>query len=294
MKNILLIFALLWALGASGQIYIDSYRFGGGAPPATLLLDDYPNAAAAYSLRKLRTAYTGNCIEVRRSNDNTTSNIGFSGNYLDTVALKTFCGSNSCFVRTWYDQSTNTRNVIQTADNTRQPRIVNAGVIERRNGQCTVFFDGTNDALQITGLSSISAPVTTFTVHTYQGGASNYPYVYDHGSDDFILDDNAQAGIAIRIYNGAALVSNIGAINTQYLTYALFNTTSSVLTINQSTFTGSTGSRTGEAITLGAQGALTSGGFLNGNIQEFITYFSNQSANQANIRSNINSFYNVY
>jgi hypothetical protein len=293
MKRILVIFALLCALGASGQIYIDSYRFGAGAPPATLLLDDYPNAAAAYSLRKLRTAYTGNCIVVRRSSNNDTLAIGFSGNYLDTAALKTFCASTDCFVRTWYDQSVNGRNVAQTT-NANQPRIVNAGVIERRNGQCTVFFDGTNDVLRITGLSSISAPVTTFTVHTYQAGTSAYPYVYDHGTDDFIFDDNADPGFVIRIFNGAALISNIGAINTQYLTYALFNTTSSVLTINQSTFTGSTGTKTGEAISLGGRGASSSGTFLNGNIQEFITYFSNQSANQANIRSNINSFYNVY
>jgi hypothetical protein len=35
-----------------------------------LLLDDYPNAAVAYSLRKLRTDYTGNSIRVRRSSDN--------------------------------------------------------------------------------------------------------------------------------------------------------------------------------------------------------------------------------
>jgi len=32
---------------------------------------------AAFSLRKLRTAYAGSCIKVRRSSDNTTSNIGF-------------------------------------------------------------------------------------------------------------------------------------------------------------------------------------------------------------------------
>ena len=295
MKHTLLIFGLLWALGASGQIYINSFTFG-AAPAAGLLLDDYPNAAAAYSLRKLRTAYTGNCVQVRRSNDNTTLNIGFLGNYLDTAALKTFCGSNSCFVRTWYDQSTNARNVIQTADDTRQPRIVNAGVIERRNGQCTVFFDGTNDQLRITGLSSINPPVTAFTVHTYQnlGGSSDFPYVYDHGSDDFILDDNAGNGLVIRIFNGSALLSNIGSANVQYLTYALFNTTSSVLAINTSTFTGSTGTRTGEAITLGGRGGGGAGTFLNGNIQEFVTYFSDQSANQANIRANINSFYNVY
>ena len=41
------------------------------------LLDLYPSAAAAYSVRKLRAAYTGNAIRVRRSSDNTEQNIGF-------------------------------------------------------------------------------------------------------------------------------------------------------------------------------------------------------------------------
>ena len=35
------------------------------APIASLLLDSYPNAAVAYSLRKLRSAYTGSAIRVR-------------------------------------------------------------------------------------------------------------------------------------------------------------------------------------------------------------------------------------
>ena len=42
------------------------------------LLDTYPNAAAAYSVRKLRTAYTGSAIRVRRSSDNAEQNIGFT------------------------------------------------------------------------------------------------------------------------------------------------------------------------------------------------------------------------
>jgi hypothetical protein len=52
----------------------------------TGLLDDYPNAAAAYSLRLLRTAYTGDAIRVRRASDNTEQDIGFV-NELDTAAL---------------------------------------------------------------------------------------------------------------------------------------------------------------------------------------------------------------
>jgi hypothetical protein len=61
-----------------------------------LLLDTYSGAAAAYSLRKLRTTYTGNAITVRRSSDNTSTDIGFDGNgNLDTTSLLSFVGANN-------------------------------------------------------------------------------------------------------------------------------------------------------------------------------------------------------
>lgn len=60
----------------------------------TGLLDSYPNAAVAYSLRKLRSAYSGNAIRVRRSNDNTEQDIAFSGNDLDTTTMLDFVGYN--------------------------------------------------------------------------------------------------------------------------------------------------------------------------------------------------------
>jgi hypothetical protein len=43
-----------------------------------LLLDIYPNAAAAYSLRKLRNAYSGSAVRVRRSVDNAEQDFGFN------------------------------------------------------------------------------------------------------------------------------------------------------------------------------------------------------------------------
>ena len=62
------------------------------------VLDDYAGAAAAYSLRKLRTAYTGDAIEVRRSSNGDTQDIGFDSNGdLDTTALTTFVGSENLF-----------------------------------------------------------------------------------------------------------------------------------------------------------------------------------------------------
>ena len=51
------------------------------------LLDQYGDATAAYSLRKLRNDYTGSAIRVRRSSDNAERDMGFYDNELDTVAL---------------------------------------------------------------------------------------------------------------------------------------------------------------------------------------------------------------
>jgi len=57
----------------------------------TGLLDEYSGAAAAYSLRRLSSSYSGDAIVVRRSSDNATQSIGFVNNELDTNALSTFC-----------------------------------------------------------------------------------------------------------------------------------------------------------------------------------------------------------
>jgi hypothetical protein len=64
---------------------------GGGGTP---LLDTYTDAAAAFSLRKLRAAYNGSAIRVRRSNDNAEQDIGFINNQLDTGSLATFTANN--------------------------------------------------------------------------------------------------------------------------------------------------------------------------------------------------------
>jgi len=59
-----------------------------------LLLDTYPNASAAYSLRKLSSSYQGPAIRVRRSSDNQEQDIYFDSlSNLDTNSLTSFVGS---------------------------------------------------------------------------------------------------------------------------------------------------------------------------------------------------------
>lgn len=113
------------------MIFIDSYKF------ANLLLDNDP-ATVAYSLRKLRTDYTGSAIRVRRSSDNAETDIGFLDNVLDTVTLLSFCGAGDGFLVTWYDQSGGGYNFNQPTYSL-QPLVVSSGVIATVNSKPSIY-----------------------------------------------------------------------------------------------------------------------------------------------------------
>lgn len=112
------------------------------------LLDQVSGALAAYSLRRVKFSYSGSAIQVRRSSDNTTLDIGFNiQGLLDTSALLSFVGGGSGFVTVFYDQSGFGRNLTQ-ATVASQPRVVNAGVLDVNTfGKPSIFFDGVNDNL---------------------------------------------------------------------------------------------------------------------------------------------------
>ena len=107
----------------------------------TPLLDTYTGAAAAYSLRKLSSSYSGSAIRVRRSNDNAEIDVNFNVfGELDTVSLAAHCGSNDGFVKTWYCQSGNSRDVTQT-NTANQPKIYDSSTgVVTRNGKPFVMF----------------------------------------------------------------------------------------------------------------------------------------------------------
>ncbi len=128
------------------------------------LLDLYPSAAAAYSLRKLRSAYTGSAIRVRRASDNTEQDIGFVGEDLNTSALTTFCSGTNGFVKTWYDQSGNGYDATQaTAAN--QPQIVSSGSVITTNGKASLKFDGSNDNLLLSSTITLATSQEFSTFH---------------------------------------------------------------------------------------------------------------------------------
>jgi hypothetical protein len=257
----------------------------GFGPP--LLLDTYPGAAAAYSVRKLRTAYTGNAIRVRRSSDNTEQNIGFTalGN-LDTSALTTFCSGTNGFVTTWYDQSGNAFNATQsTAAN--QPQIVLGGNIVLLNNKISIDFDGTDDKL-LSSFSLISQPNTIFSVASLED-TSTLRLIYD---DDGGNDRNTYDNNGVIFAGLPALSGTPWAINTQYLHSILYNGISSSVYRNGAlNVSGILGTQGLSGLTIGAR---FSGNFWDGKIQEIIIYNSNQSSNRTGISTNINTYYAIY
>ena len=79
-----------------------------------LPLDTYTNAVATWSVRKVRSAYTGYCMEVY--NGTTYADIGFNEfNELDVPAIAAHCGTNDGYVSKIYDQSGNGHHASQTA-----------------------------------------------------------------------------------------------------------------------------------------------------------------------------------
>jgi hypothetical protein len=91
------------------------------------LLDQFPGAAAAYSLRNLVGTSNPAVVRVRRDNDNAEAD--FTAAEVSDGTLAAWVGAgNDGFVRTWYDQSGSNKNAHQTTTSD-QPMLVQNGAV---------------------------------------------------------------------------------------------------------------------------------------------------------------------
>jgi hypothetical protein len=158
------------------------------------LLDDYPGAAAAYSLRPLSAAWrTQPVVRVRRSNDDAEAD--FTAAEVADGTLAGWTGANDGFVVTWYDQSGNTRNATQ-ATPANQPRIVAGGVVDvGTSGKPMLVFN--TDALQTNALDSIPSNANGFTMLMVgeRTGVDEIPLVgqYNSAENKRVFSSNSRA-----------------------------------------------------------------------------------------------------
>jgi hypothetical protein len=310
---------LFLSLDANAQMIIKAhanYRPYAVAVAQNLLLDDYPNAMAAFSVRKLDKDYAGNCLRLRRSNDNTEQDFGFVNNFLDTNSIKTFCSTNNCFVTTWYDQSGNGRNATQSTA-TNQPFYINAGQANDLLGirfEKIISVDSFVLRLNVNlPLQNVATIISVNTDPTQNANNSIHKPILA-GRDTSVYVVNARGygfgklrqgsngfrfgGPSLGLENSNSIQSPYTQTNTRELIFGVNNQASYSLFKNGVSLGTQTGTnRTGGFITGYSIGASEGGlldRFYTGRISELIIYGSDQSSNRTGIETNINSYYGIY
>jgi hypothetical protein len=262
-----------------------------------LLLDVFPGATFAYSLRLLRQGYNGFCVRVRRSSDNTEQDIGFINSVLDSTSLLSFVGASDGYISIWYDQSGNNYNQIQNSLSS-QPQLVNSGNILNLNNKPFIFTDGTNDFL------STANPIPTYNNATMIiVGAQILP----EAAYGRFIDNNFTTGFWFGRNNGTQAVnggflqpnSPYGVVfslsdGTQFTLFSHRSgavTTSIINNFISGTITTNSNTSTSSIVRIGRSDVGDWGRKYH---QEYIFYPTNLSTLRNQINENVNSFYNIY
>lgn len=128
---------------------------GGGQ--SSFGLDGYVTTMwGAYSISKLLSSSTSALVAVNTTSS-ASATIGFSGNSLDTAALATLAGANTCVVSEFLNQEGTSARKFAQATSANRPRIVNAGVYDGK-----LVFDGTNDTMLSGAASGTPQGFTVF------------------------------------------------------------------------------------------------------------------------------------
>ena len=292
------------------------------------ILDLYPTSVHhSYSLRKLRSAYGGFCLRVRRTTTTptvttTTVDLDFDSN--NTISLNSpityasgasttatnlgqFCASvvngytnpdgvntnQNIFVVTWFDQSGNGKNPTQATAG-QQPRLVNAGNLELSGGKVAVRFARTSSQ----NLSITDTTANINNMSSYWVGA-------------FVSSTGTQVGYSLGVTNRFYFPFYNGNVFAGYGTSAIAITLDGGFTTNRKLYELISPSPLNSAVAQGwtngnAQGtraivnAATANiqigtvatNYYDGYIQEIIGWQSN--TNRLEKETNINSYWTIY
>tara|TARA_R110000782_G_scaffold238466_1_gene324873 strand:+ start:192 stop:1049 length:858 start_codon:yes stop_codon:yes gene_type:complete len=264
-----------------------------------LLLDLFPNSAAAFSLQKLKNTST-NVVRVRRSLDNLEQD--FTATQITDGTIIIFCGVGNGFVTVFYNQSNN-NNAFQTSAS-KQPLIVSAGNLILTNGKPSLFFDGIDDELvlqtQITytdqsiftvlNLSNNITQTATLKV-LYSGLVSGNATSFSFGQVS-----GAIANERVTIYSNPSVrnytQNTQDILARQYIYSWLFELNSLQMGLYQNTQLKGQNSNISQSVyPAGVDSLFTK---FNDKVQELIIYPSYQNINRVSIEANINSRYNIY
>ena len=267
--------------------------------PTGSILDSLSvSSVGAYSLRKLRDAYVGNCIKVRRSSDSALLDVGFSNGALDSAAVLAFVGTGDGYIYTWYDQSGYGRDFAQVSS--AQPKIVSVGALTMQGTKPTSLFSS----------SRLAATINAFAA----GFCVNAVAIVKSGSLPALVDKSTTSGIAApwmmfgtngqwnRCYLGDGSVQNFYAPTVPTGTLQVIThdaDASSKLanfyangTLNNSATVSTTYADTANLVTLGGRGDGSTN--LQGNLSETILFAAPlPTADRHTLERNQGTYYGI-
>lgn len=257
--------------------------------PGLKLLDAYTGAAAAYSLRLLRSGYTGPLVSVRRADNNSTAS--FTQAQIDDGTLAAHCSGTDGLVTVWYDQSGNGNNATPPAA-ANQPKIfTNATGVEKlsNNKPCLTFNStGTSTFTMGTRLTNvrsvfqvlkIASALTDASANFILSDSTNFSY---HTGGQYWLDSALASG---QVTGGENRINNIVANLTNGTPSTTAKTTN--LTLISMVHTANT------SVHQLTEDRGNSGRSIRGAMQELVLYSSSQSTNVAGINGDIMTYYAI-
>jgi len=254
----------------------------------TGVLDDYPGATAAYSLRRLSSSWTGPSIRVKRQFTFDELDIGFKENGdLDTEALIDFSeGDAALFVDTLYDQTGNGFHAVSQL--TFGPRIVNSnGTIVFLEGKPSMVFDGLNDEALATDLLT-EFDNTDFLVNAVfgdSGGSEGFAMGSTGTTPRLYLQDDRWSYDTLNTMTWTRITAqNVMQYQVNGNTQEAFSDNVTLATATQTRVVNFT--PTGFLV-----GRIGSSTFMDGKLQEVIIYTSNEVDNRIGIYENMSSYW---
>ena len=276
------------------------------------LLDTYSGAAAAYSVRLLKSDYGGNNQQIRRSSDNALQNIGFSSNIFNAASALTFTGANDGLTRDFYDQSGATNNLQQTT-NSIQPTIISSGSLVTLNSKAALDFSS-GKFLEFSnvwegGLMPTKSSFSVVLVADFStsGSLKNLLGCVNTASDRFVFRQQTTGEIFIALGNNTytttmqfnsaneGLILNVIVTGGNYDLHITRLSDENTESWTSETISGDWGTISSglTGTSFGINNFSGSGSGLEGKLNELVYWNENKYSDLAGISSNIKTFYSI-
>jgi len=160
-----------------------------------------------FSTRKVIDNYTGPCLQVLRTSDNSVLNIYFISGVLDVESIQKFCGTSIGLVNKWYDQSGNGYHAyVKTGYN--RPIIYTDNSIIKLKGQPSIRFAANNSDMLTFDYAMFTGPFTMSSVIKLNSNSADMAFGSIAIGEPSSKGNNPPIGIFFNTSGNPSLVGN--------------------------------------------------------------------------------------